>query len=373
MAHRIFLLCWAIFSFFSAIAGGQTTLPSPTASELFKRVASSVVMVVAGDGKNISQGTGFLVSEDGRIVTNYHVIAHMDAAIIRFPNGDIYDTVDVVDVDKRKDIVVLKIKAVELPYLNLGKSANIEVGAKVYTISNPRGLDNTLSEGIVSAVGEGEGFRRFQITAPISHGSSGGPVFDSRGNVIAIVQATDEGGQNLNFCIPIDYAKGLLTTITTQPWSAIYEPPPAPTEAVGNAPPPSKAPNPSEGMRKGILAYLESKLYKWTPEDAKVELGEPVSQRPAFDNKVVDGVIYAYPDPTRAVLTVELNFDGKTNHLRGIYAYPQNATLANARDLWGANYKISKLQEGKRAYVYQNRRIILTADHHDRIISICVY
>jgi hypothetical protein len=234
---------------YSTSAWSQNASQLPTPTEVFKKVSPAVVLVFAGNEKTISQstsgsqGTGFLVSSDGRIVTNYHVIAHMKVAGVRLASGDVYDVVDIVDVDKRRDLVILKIKAVELPYLTLGKSGNIEVGSKVYTITHPRMLlDNTLSEGIVSALPEGNGVRQIQITAPISHGSSGGPVFDNKGNVIAVVQATFDDAQNVNFSIPIEYVKGLLTTTGTQPLSAIYEPPPPSENAT--TPPPSPSPNP---------------------------------------------------------------------------------------------------------------------------------
>jgi S1-C subfamily serine protease len=235
--RNLYWWCGVILLSCSTIGWSQNASQLPTPTEIFKKVSHAVVLVVAGDDKTISQGTGFLVSEDGRIVTNYHVIEHMKAAGVKLASGDVYEVVDIVDVDKHRDLVILKIKAVELPYLTLGKSANIEPGAKVYTISNPRGFENTLSEGIVSAVREEDGSRKIQFTAPISHGSSGGPVFDGSGNVIAVVQATDEEAQNVNFAIPIEYVKGLLTTTGTRPLISIFEPPPPSSSKVSTTPP----------------------------------------------------------------------------------------------------------------------------------------
>ena len=112
-----------------------------------------------------------------------------------------------------KDIALIKIKAVDLPFLALGKSSAVDVGDTVFSLSTPLGmLQNTLSDGIVSGIRLGDGYKYFQISAPISHGSSGGPIFNSNGEVIGIAVATIEEGQNLNFAVPIDYAKGMLTS-----------------------------------------------------------------------------------------------------------------------------------------------------------------
>ena len=154
-----------------------------------------------------------MVSADGKILTNYHVIAHSKQATVRLANKDAYDGVGVLDIDKRKDIALIKIKAVDLPFLALGKSCAVDVGDTVFSLSTPLGmLQNTLSDGIVSGIRLGDGYKYFQISAPISHGSSGGPIFNSNGEVIGIAVATIEEGQNLNFAVPIDYAKGMLTS-----------------------------------------------------------------------------------------------------------------------------------------------------------------
>jgi serine protease Do len=94
--------------------------------------------------------------------------------------------VEVLSVDKRKDIALLKIQAVELPYLALGRSGAVEIGDTIYSVSNPLGtaLQNTLSQGLVSGKRDMEGYRVLQISAPISHGSSGGPIFNTAAEVV---------------------------------------------------------------------------------------------------------------------------------------------------------------------------------------------
>jgi len=106
------------------------------AGEIYRLSGPSVVLIemYGDDGKVSGSGSGFLVSSDGRILTNFHVIVHTKRATVKLANGDAYDSVTVLDVDKRKDIALLKIKAVNLPYLRLGHSFSAEVGDKLYTL-----------------------------------------------------------------------------------------------------------------------------------------------------------------------------------------------------------------------------------------------
>ncbi len=211
-----------------SLALGQTQSATTTGTALYKQASPAVVTVESHDSKGKGWvGSGFLVSPEGAILTNYHVIAHSKQATVRLANGDAYDTVEVLDIDKRKDIALIKIKAVGLPSLKLGRSNTVEVGDTVFSLSNPLGmLQNTLSQGIVSGIRQGDGYSYFQVSAPISHGSSGGPVFDAKGEVVAIAAGFFEGGQNLNYAIPIDYTRVMLSATEARPLASIYEPEP---------------------------------------------------------------------------------------------------------------------------------------------------
>jgi hypothetical protein len=269
--------------------------PSPAATHVFQSSSPAVVLIETYDEKHeiSGAGSGFLVSSDGKIVTNYHVIAHTKEATVLLQNKDAYDAVDVLDIDKRKDIAVVKIRAVELPTLKLGHSADIQVGDPVYSLSSPLGLfQNTLSEGIISGVREFDGYRLFQTTAPISHGSSGGPILNAAGEVIGITAATVSEGQNLNFAIPIDYVKGMLAySSPPKPLTAIYEPEPKPEEkksTESNKPSAGQQPSATPEIGKtsmdlpkavkdvGMSIYLERQLDTWTAEDAQALLGTPI-------------------------------------------------------------------------------------------------
>jgi hypothetical protein len=149
------------------------------------------------------------VKPEGIIVTNYHIIKGAHAASVRTSDGDMYDDVFVVDTDKRKDLAVLRIKALNLTTSKLGDSDTIEVGQHVIAIGNPMGLTGSVSDGIVSAVRQAEGYKVIQTTAPISPGSSGGPLLNDLGEVIGVTFA-NLGGQSLNLAIPINYAKPII-------------------------------------------------------------------------------------------------------------------------------------------------------------------
>jgi len=371
-------------SFVLLIAVGQIVYSQSAIDPgtLYKQASPAVVLIEAlgADGKPAKTGSGLLVSADGKLLTNYHVISHSKQATVRMANGDAYDLVEVIAVDKRKDIALLKIPAVELPVVKLGRSNTVEIGHTVFSIGSPLGLQNTLSQGLVSGVREMDGYRLFQISAPISRGSSGGPIFNASGEAVGIAVLTIEGGQNLNFAIPIDYARGMLGMSQTQSLASIYEPEPpseAPKETSEAArtsitPPGRVIP---EEMKKGAFAFLERKMDFWHLDDARSLLGEPTRQRDALAGTKVDGQIYAFPDPTGGMREFELNFAATTGILRAVYGYPQAGSLRleAAQKLWGHDYRETRNANGTRSYLYKNRRLILLTDKSGLVINIAVY
>ena len=165
-----------------------------------------------GNGKPIAQGTGFFVSKDGLIVTNYHVIAEGSSAVVKLPDGAFYAVDGVLAFDKARDVAIIRAHGQNFRALSLGNSDRIEVGEEVVAIGNPLSLESTVSNGIVSGMRTAEdlGGKFLQVTAPISPGSSGGPLFNMMGQVIGITTMYMKGGENLNFAIPINDAKRLL-------------------------------------------------------------------------------------------------------------------------------------------------------------------
>jgi hypothetical protein len=175
-------------------------------------VVVSIITSDKGD-KPVARGTGFLVSTDGRIVTNYHVIKGASSAIVKLPDGAFYDVDGVVAFDKARDLAVIKAHGQNFPVVTLGDSDRVQVGEEIVAIGSPLSLESTVSSGIVSGIRtiKEEGGKFLQITAPISPGSSGGPLFNMEGEVVGITTLYLEGGENLNFAIPINDAKSLVS------------------------------------------------------------------------------------------------------------------------------------------------------------------
>jgi len=180
-----------------------------SSSEVAKRSSPAIVTIRTEAG----QGSGVIVDPAGVIVTNLHVVRGQSKASVRLANGDVYDDVSVVDVDERKDLLVLKIKGFGLPTAPIGNSDQAAVGDRVVLIGSPRGLENTVSDGLISAIRDsGDGYRLLQTSAAASPGSSGGGIFNDFGELIGILSAKLTNGENINFGLPVNYVRGLLST-----------------------------------------------------------------------------------------------------------------------------------------------------------------
>jgi hypothetical protein len=197
------------------IVAAQSAPPRKDIPAIAKAANGVIVSIITSDkdGKPVAQGTGFLVSKDGRIVTNYHVIKDASSAIVKFPDGAFYDVDGVVAFDKVRDLAIIKTHGQNFPVVTLGNSDRVQVGQEIVAIGSPLSLESTVSSGIVSGIRtiEEEGGKFLQITAPISPGSSGGPLFNMGGEVVGITTLYLKGGENLNFAIPINDAKRLLS------------------------------------------------------------------------------------------------------------------------------------------------------------------
>jgi S1-C subfamily serine protease len=180
---------------------------------LYAKASPAVVRVVVRnrDFQVVGLGSGFVVTSDGLIVTNYHVVADAFYANVQFPRGDSYLVEGLVGADSDADLALLKVNATSLPVLDLAGRVLPPVGTQVFAIGNPAGLTNTLSEGIISGHRtRDDGVSELQTTAAISPGSSGGPLLDCTAKVLGVTTRYLDRGQNLNFVVPAARVNRLL-------------------------------------------------------------------------------------------------------------------------------------------------------------------
>ena len=211
-------------------------------STVAQRAKNSVVKVIARTKKGEATGTGFAVSADGKIATNYHIIAGASKIFVKLPDGRTIGTERVVAFDKRVDLAILQVEGVSLPPLSLDDGEAVVVGQEVCVMGSPLGLEQSFGTGVVSAKRVLDGFEWIQITAPISPGNSGSPVMTRSGTVIGVATFTTREGQNLNFASSVKYLRMLLSRQPIRPERLSAQPPqepPVPQEPPAPQEPPS--------------------------------------------------------------------------------------------------------------------------------------
>ena len=201
------LFAFILVGFFSTFLGAvspalaQADLPS-----LIKKAESSIVVILTytEEGERLGQGTGFFIDKNGDVITNYHVLDRAGRSQIKVLSGEEYTVKGVVAEDPEGDLVRISVDIPAEKVTPLPVSAAVpRVGEKVVVIGTPLGLDQTVSDGIVSAIREVPKFGKIiQMTAPISPGSSGSPVLNMKGEVIGVATFLLLAGQNLNFSVP---------------------------------------------------------------------------------------------------------------------------------------------------------------------------
>ena len=185
-----------------------------------KKAMDSAVTILTGTGSGITDkiGSGIIVRSDGIVLTAYHVVKDATQVQIRLKNGEIYDKVELMGFDERRDVAALRIPATNLTAADI-RAEDASAGDKVFVISSPQALTWTVADGSLSAVrmadevpGAGHGYKVIQFSAPVSAGSSGGLLIDSNGKALGLIVATLTSGQSLNFAIPLTTVNGLANT-----------------------------------------------------------------------------------------------------------------------------------------------------------------
>jgi len=205
----------------SAHATAWQAPPQLDANSIFEHTKAATVVILAGEGAGRlhSIATGVVISRDGVILTALHAVKGAAEVQIRMANGDVFDHVDLLGFDERRDIAALRISAGALPALAPPTAANLTLGDLVYAVTNAGGLTWSATEGIISAIrpaeevpGAGSGFRLLQFSAPVAPGSSGGALVDRSGALIGIIT---KGNGPAGFAIPIETVLGLPNSGTT--------------------------------------------------------------------------------------------------------------------------------------------------------------
>jgi serine protease Do len=206
--------------------------PSPFGgSDPFEDFWNNYFGNIPREQKRRSLGSGFIVSDDGYIITNNHVVEKADEITVTLLDKGEFKA-DVVGTDPKTDIALIKIKAgKKLPFVHLGDSEKLEIGEWVVAIGNPFGLGHTVTAGIVGAkgriIGSGPYDDFIQTDASINPGNSGGPLFNLRAEVVGINTAIVQGGQGIGFATPVHMAKSVLGQLrekgkVTRGWLGVH-------------------------------------------------------------------------------------------------------------------------------------------------------
>ncbi len=203
-------------------------LPANVAGSVFAKVNPAVVQIISsgeteGEILPLGSGSGFVVDARGLILTNNHVVDSAASVKVRFSNGEQRDAI-VLGTDRGNDLALLKVDLpADIPVAQLGDSDEAQVGETAIAIGSPFGLDQTVTQGIISAVqrdwqpGGGRAHRNLlQTDAPINPGNSGGPLLNGRGEVIGIntmIESPVRGSVGVGFAVPINTAKRLFARL----------------------------------------------------------------------------------------------------------------------------------------------------------------
>ncbi len=206
MLRRCIVFCAVLPFLLVSVAHGNV----PT---IVLKQQKSVVTILINDkkGNQVASGSGFIIDSSGLVATNYHVLSQLlegdNTILVKTENGGFYLTDSLYSYDGENDLAILRITGKDLPAVKLASGYKPKQGESITVIGSPLGLETTITDGIVSSIRGNDGL--IQMTAPISPGSSGSPVFNSKGAVIGIATFIIQGGQSLNFAIPIKYLLAL--------------------------------------------------------------------------------------------------------------------------------------------------------------------
>jgi serine protease Do len=205
----------------NASQASTTTPPAASVEQLTQRVGRSVAVITSAsrNGQREGLGSGFIVSPDGLIATNFHVIGEGRAVHVQLADGRQFDAAAIHASNRTLDLAILRIDAKDLPALDLGNSDELKQGQSVLALGNPQGLKNSVVSGVVSGLREMEGRSMVQLAIPIEPGNSGGPLVDMQGRVQGVMTMKSLLTPNLGFALTINLLKPLLAKPNPIPMS----------------------------------------------------------------------------------------------------------------------------------------------------------
>ncbi|HQU43376.1 MAG TPA: transglutaminase family protein [Pirellulales bacterium] len=231
-------LCWIAAALATVATFGPRGLADDadnslpvSVEKLFETVRPSVVVITfAGrDGTRDGLGTGFVVSRDGLIATNLHVISEARPISVETADGKRHEVTAIEASDRAADLALVRIDARDLPALELGDSDTLKQGQPVVAVGNPHGLNHSVVTGVVSGQREIDGRQMIQLAIPIEPGNSGGPLIDLEGRVHGLLTMKSQVTANLGFAVAINRLKPLIekpNPIPMDRWLAIRAPDP---------------------------------------------------------------------------------------------------------------------------------------------------
>lgn len=228
MTHGLKFVMW--FSVLIALAAASP-LHAALKPEVIYRRALPAVMTLKVENKQGERfvGSAFLALSDDAAVTAWHVIADARAVWATFADGQRINVIGCIDKDTERDLALIKLER-KVPRAKSVLSPKLErVGARAYVIGAPRGLDFSISDGLISQIRAVDGVEQYQVSCPISPGNSGGPILNNRGEVIGVTSWRKENAQNVSFAIPVREIARLNASCPVTRWEQLAPSPASPS------------------------------------------------------------------------------------------------------------------------------------------------
>lgn len=315
------------FSIFSILFFVVSIAYAEIPDNVLKQKKAVVTIYIHNKGGNqIATGSGFIIDPNGVIVTNYHVIkkwlgAPENRFLVKMDNGVYFPIEDIISFDEDSDLALITVEGEELPTIKLAEDYAPKRGESIVVINSPLGLEKRVTSGIINNVQGKHGF--IQITTPASRGGSGGPVFNSKGEVIGVTTSVVEGRKNLNFAIPVKHVTNLFNEyeklkkkieLTYLP--AVFIPAPAPAPA----PSPTLTPTPTSSS---IPTPIPTPTPTPAPAPNLAPIPIPTPPEPIDELEKAKAKVKDYPDSTEAYLNLGDAFFNLEMHREAIESYKQ--------------------------------------------------